>query len=556
MIRTTGSPREPKDTEVMYGLPKIMKFPLFDKEDVLHAIRLFEYCPPTNRNELATNINKKIKEYDMKIPVSREMLFYKFMNKEYLQESAIIDDVQPIATEEDIKNIEKEAIKEITTIMNTAYSDNSMTRIVELNEDIYKTYLPYLEYEEYEGRTDADPLFYRFISDATTVIIDYAEKGDYETANKVVNTFCKIMTDVDYNPCYMLCHLYSIEYYLNRKNYQDNTPQYNGLVTNIRSLSSTAFKKYTDGKYPINVNKSHNLIVAIISSEIVDKCKKTSAYFSDVYTNSTDCGSSFRGIGDPTRVRYCSSEYVQDITNYFNPDKLKCIGKYNLTTKLTDIEIFKCSRVKEYIEYLCMTIDKYGDRLVCAKKGDKIYVVLSDEDRNLFLLEMTSDAINYFTSNAKYKDTFNIVKISFERSKFHELKSLTEGITLDEDGNIKISLSSKKSYMDKYSQNHKLLVENWKNKNYEGVKKNLAFVFALINIIERDKKYKERDPELVKARSFAINDFKTYMKKISEVEKDFDFVEYYDKSEYDKLIVDVPKQTLLGIKSLVRDLLK
>ena len=109
--------------------------------------------------------------------------------------------------------------------------------------------------------------------------------------------------------------------------------------------------------------------------------------------------------------------------------------------------------------------------------------------------------------------------------------------------------------MDEYSQNHKLLVENWKNKNYEGVKTNLAFAFTLIGVIERDKRFKEGDSNVIKARAFAMNDFKTYLKKLQSVEKDFDFTEYYTKNKFDKKIIDIPKSTIVGIKQLLKTIM-
>ena len=37
---------------------------------------------------------------------------------------------------------------------------------------------------------------------------------------------------------------------------------------------------------------------------------------------------------------------------------------------------------------------------------------------------------------------------------------------------------------------------NYKNKNYEAMKQNIAFMFLLISVIERDKKYKNREKDI------------------------------------------------------------
>ena len=109
--------------------------------------------------------------------------------------------------------------------------------------------------------------------------------------------------------------------------------------------------------------------------------------------------------------------------------------------------------------------------------------------------------------------------------------------------------------MDEYAENHKLLVENWKNKNYEAVKQNLCFVFALISIMERSKEFKNKDKEVMKARAFALNDFKSYLTKLQKMEPEFNFVEYYNNTNYDKHIIDIPKTSIVGLKKLFKTIM-
>ena len=103
--------------------------------------------------------------------------------------------------------------------------------------------------------------------------------------------------------------------------------------------------------------------------------------------------------------------------------------------------------------------------------------------------------------------------------------------------------------------NDSILIENYKNKNYEAMKQNVAFMFLLISIIERDKKYKEREKDIVKARAFAINDFKTYLSYIQKEEPTFNFEKYYRESELGKYVVNIPRETISGIKSLLKTIL-
>ena len=186
-----------------------------------------------------------------------------------------------------------------------------------------------------------------------------------------------------------------------------------------------------------------------------------------------------------------------------------------------------------------------------SEKNGNIHL-LTTKESSLCLIDVIGDnkiMVNKLSLNNKQTTKKDIN---------HEIvKSLTEGLTIDKHGNIKVSLGVKKSYMDLYSENHMLLAESWKNKNYEGVKQNLASAFALINAIERNDKFKKGDRKLIKARAFLINDFKTYMKLLQEEFPDFDFVQYYTsrKNKYESLIIDIPKETIIGVRNLVNTLL-
>lgn len=69
----------PKD----YGLPKQRKYPMPDKKHVRAAVRFFNYVSPADEKELAKNINRKIKQYDMagEIKVGEGNRFAKYMSK-------------------------------------------------------------------------------------------------------------------------------------------------------------------------------------------------------------------------------------------------------------------------------------------------------------------------------------------------------------------------------------------------------------------------------------------------------------------------------------------
>ena len=134
--------------------------------------------------------------------------------------------------------------------------------------------------------------------------------------------------------------------------------------------------------------------------------------------------------------------------------------------------------------------------------------------------------------------------------------SLTEGLTINPDGSVRFTLKPNKSYIDEYSEVHKLIVENFNNRNYEAVKDNLCFLFTLIATIEREVLYSKKKinedvrKDALDARALAINDFKTYLKKLQKVDRNFDFTSYYERSNHGKLVVNITPDTIKGIKKL------
>ena len=62
-----------------FGLPSKGKYPMPDESHVLQAIRMFNYCSQEDEEELAANINKYIKAYNMKdIHVGEKNRFSKY----------------------------------------------------------------------------------------------------------------------------------------------------------------------------------------------------------------------------------------------------------------------------------------------------------------------------------------------------------------------------------------------------------------------------------------------------------------------------------------------
>lgn len=266
-------------------------------------------------------------------------------------------------------------------------------------------------------------------------------------------------------------------------------------------------------------------------------------------------------------------------------DILKLYNK-DLTYKLDAVDLMVFNSLKKY-DKLCVGKDIDNETVYYAVCEDKLYLLAKKDDGApmhpdikayyMILLNEPSMpdkgfAIAHNLSGRKESFDYSIklksIKFVYNRAKRsvqaeRELDTLTEGFYIDNQGNMKFKFKPKKTYMDEYAENHKILIANSKAKNYEAMKPNLAFLFALINQIERDVIHAKEPNRLThdfienarKARTFAINDFKTYMKEVQKYDPKFDFTKYYEESDYGKFIVTIDKDELVGIKKLVRVLL-
>lgn len=69
-----------------FGLPKQRKYPMHDKKHVIKAIQMFKHCPEKDRKELARNIERKAKQYGIKVSKSSLLARYLSDNSPILSE--------------------------------------------------------------------------------------------------------------------------------------------------------------------------------------------------------------------------------------------------------------------------------------------------------------------------------------------------------------------------------------------------------------------------------------------------------------------------------------
>lgn len=129
-------------------------------------------------------------------------------------------------------------------------------------------------------------------------------------------------------------------------------------------------------------------------------------------------------------------------------------------------------------------------------------------------------------------------------SKLLQEKSI--GFEFDARGNLFVkNFLKNKSYQSVYMESHRLLMEYDRANNIEGMKYELAKMYYLNLKISEDLIKQDRtkkDKELVKIRARVLNDFHKYLKVVLKNDKQFNFSNYYQRSEFcdDSFVITAP----------------
>lgn len=554
---------ELKDSD--FGLPKEKRFPINDEAHVRKAIQFFKYCEKTKRNELSLNINKKLREYDLQITVKRSNPFSKYADKKYVTvaENAYDDAYMDSVTSENmdfIKNYPIYSCKEIMALEAwcQVVIDEALEKclIDDTNSALIESINSYLhnEYNEFSEYCGENANMYNMVEGAKREIIDGLNNIDtlipkFDTLMNVIESTCN-----KYHTYRACSEIISSTRYSSGDDMEDALiERYIDEVSSARNRASGGVNSkdipniLTEYSNPFDMPQKW--VGTIQGSDIMDKVYQQTK--NDLY------------IIDKSMDNNIDPKYSDIIVQ---ANRIRAIDE-NVSTELDSDDSLFLSRVRcKYTYFMYNGKNNFGEDVLFGhdRYGEHHYLITkypTTEVYDILLIELTPETVHFITSTGRVNEAPNIKVIRVSGSTTHLRKNIdinsivSEAFAINEDGDIKITISPKNSYMDSYSANHKMLVENWKNKNYDAMKKNLAYVFALIMIIERSDEYKKKDPRAIKARAFAINDFKTYLKHLQSVEPDFDFVEYYDASDYDKKIVNIPRTTVIGIKRLVQSIL-
>lgn len=182
------------------------------------------------------------------------------------------------------------------------------------------------------------------------------------------------------------------------------------------------------------------------------------------------------------------------------------------------------------------------------KKNNKIYIVYEGLVKSYnpttvagFMYRLTSIAMcvkeYVILENSSILSKMVPVSLVYEEKEFP--------VQFNNDGDIIIKKMKKLDYNAEYAKSHKLLMEYDKTSNLEGIKYELAKLWFMNNLIEETLHKSTKDnTDLYKARAFILNDFKKFLNVAIELDKTFNFSQYYNSTPFSDNTIKINKATL------------
>lgn len=558
----------------IYGLPKFNQYCLDEFIDVQLAIQHIRFCPLSHRLELCNNINKRLREFGQSVRCPNE--FKSYIDKEYVSSY--------YESDEKLLNLAKQVeeyanrlkirltiyptfcVKKLSTFDYEHHCNNIRTLVV--NPDLDKRLEQLKSHDELTSFTESLYQFtVAFINTCNSIKLLLCEKGiqpiDSSIANDVINSYKNITQ--------------------HRSERREALLMYMNRV--IKSLNNLDITVTANMLLAITIEwqfRGDSLLYhTFLSSDRNDVFNNTLDDWNDseVLFNDTEAflNKSIKNTyaGMTTRPDYALVPILKPFNKYMFDKRLykyeplfyrlqeEDIKKYNnsFSFKLSKVQLMMIQSSNSFDEVFVWTLS--SDICYIGRRRNDFYLIGSEMSKQFIAINL-DDLSKMINRHHNPEYTLPIKRLDFDKSVLviesftvdKEVDSITEGIDISANGDVTFSFSPKKTFMDQYAENHRLLVENSKVGNYEAMKTNLAFLFAMISIIERDyiySKKKIKDSKLAdakKARTFAYNDFNTYLKQVQQHERGFDFTKYYQEQGYDTLTFTVSNDNIQGIRKL------
>lgn len=553
----------------MFGLPKTRQYPMPDEEHVRSAIRFFRYCKEKDRKELAENIVRRAKELKMKIKVQPSNPFYKYAKKYLSPDGEIIlefhigqlSPIVPLQPERILSKFqydEKESKvpfltqmdklkriwdnQNISTDKKTNMSHEILKECISLKKpitaDIFMIYeaidmINYLQTPIPDSTTNNLPLAYRISDNDSLIINDLMTKYTDEIPKEIIANNIKKINNTSKSDLAYTYILYNNLFSKDTKDYVADTitdSQLNDLENRIY-ISNSTLNKYlpifsSDDKSRINSDGvDENAIAHIeailrlvenpfrLESTVVKLAKK--ALSSDFIINNDIAQIHLIKMVNEDEV--IKGYHVIDIQEkpFFFIENFDGSIYYTLPLQ----------RNGGVIDFFCVKVFKPGDQdyndnfisYICGAKLDGF--------------KLSIKGIRYNPQNS----------INLESQDF---KDLLDGFRINGKGNISLIIGIDRSWYEKLSLCEKEMKTNLseESEDLSAYKHNLCFLFALINVINRDyanwspntigDKGSEDYKDAIKTMNKAIELFKEGIKTISKRDTEFVFTKFFIANDY------------------------
>ena len=549
-----------------FGLPKSRRFPLHDKQHVIMAIRFFNEATPNERAELAKNINKKVKEYGIK--VNPKGTFGRYIAKESFSldakdavyEASHIGTLAPIVGGIPTPALDDESIDPSIRIL-AAFAKEEIKK--EDVETLESTYIKW-NISEYANSIDTDDRLTQegiennLISEEA--FINWINDAVY-TANEngLKRYIANESTGMEYNYDYdrIVGKVLDIAHKSNNRGML--------LEAMLRPLTfectmgclGSIFKAgeydaiYELFDYIKGVSKDNyelNKFIAMGFSQVNDKLRKVA--------NPIEKSSNF---SEEEKEMICSrvptiyralKEDLDHRNGIVDAPLMEMLLKRLIGENKIDGYFFY-DDATVFIKYNSENNTEFTRALLVKQDTDNIYRILVGFNNHMTELWNSEE------------DPIPTMEVSFTKIKTRA-NDFLKSISIDKNGNISFSLKDNLTF-EHYEEIHKVMNVNRETNNIPELKNNLAHVFALISTIEkeyinptkgnRSTEKSEEYQEMIRLRALLISDFKVNLRYIMTKDKNFKFLEFYENSIVNKDVYTINRNTWKGLKLLFRTIL-
>lgn len=565
-----------------FGLPGQRRYPMPDKQHVRSAIQFFKYAKPEERKELAANINKKAKQYGMKINVKGE--FSKYASPDIVgigKEASNVGVLEPIVGgvntpyEKDIPRPEDDDADYVQKALGLIVRESANNTA---NTDFVSTIcgLPELR-AMYQNRLDDEAIrmapdsHFKAFDDYIRRIIANKEISD-NAAYYAMNAYPKgpmtLKERIAYANADSLKKVIDMTDSVNDENEDFMAGQIGGIAANQKSREDAL--AILGAVY--NRSKDCSLVNKVISSMIYDGERLPFGYLA---SGEVHWQGPLDAAKDVENVGFCKGEIMQanDILSRISPQRIYDKFCDYLQVNRIDSKL-PISGEPGYV-MMGHILDRYaslGDarRYVYYNTGttptmfingritkNRVMPAIVFKNKNVIEMAVYDETDDLVHGGIVLETLMDKIKLAPEK-----LLTAARGISITDQGDILLNLKDKLTF-DHYNETHRVVMENINTGNVSAMKENAAYIFSVISTIENRYTFNKSIDrtsktflDMQRLRGLFVSDFKLLMRNISKQDKKFDFVKFYAESRYNQSVLRIDKKILNLITTIFIKLMR